>query len=671
MKKVSEITQFLGLTQSQIGLYIRENLIHPVQDAKKHFDAGVLTESEVQQLQAVQCLRIHEFGLEEIKYLSICAEVFHDYLQQKSEEKKVLYSNMEDVLSAVATLQNHAPEGKEREKLCKEIKRYRYLPQSANQRPTFLQEYASKIALSVIVLILLAYLFSQLYRPAAKVMAVLALFAIGALIAFVCSIVYLMKRKPPKEYSFKSIAVIEKIDRVTEFDASFAMGKSIVPGSGFREQGQGGVWQFVFMLWNEIRPDHYYPILKFSYDGKERIATFRFGGYKHSWNAGDTIPVFLSEADNGIVYPEVTSFMVKKSILALCIAALLGSIFCMEISPVFRAANHEFVIHNPREILFGLEDDIYEGTELVSDSEILLDFTHFTGSKKMALACRAGDCIYLETENKADGLDIPFRAEIKPELGIIRPDQHLGDLLKESKAVYSIAKEGIYYLNVTAYRASGRIRAVVYQGEDMAEIAGNALNALANSQTLALQATSRVVKEASIETTSTLFYDNGRYYQRTENNTDGAIRIQESLFDGNTGWSRIRNSDKQALKWAQSSEVSPEPELLNELRLNASKLIYESEIYESISYLEGSFICFMANEYLETLGKDSKITTFTLGNLYIEIDESTQKATFFRLLYNYVEEQDNKLVSGEIEFSIKVLENAESASEIEKQLGYL
>lgn len=670
MKKIDEITKTTGLSRNQIGLYIRENLIHPAQSARKHFEIGILTESELQQLRAVQALRIHDFGLEEIKYLTVCGEASSEYLETKSEKKLVLYRNMEDVLSAVAALQANAPEGKELEKLRKEIRHYDYLPKDPNAKPSFLQKHFSAIALSVILAILLLTLFARLYRPASKILAVLAFVGVGAMIALGSGIVYLVKRKPPKAYSCKGTAVIEKVDRVTEFDTSFAIGKSIVPGSGFREQGQGGVWQFVFMFWNEIRPDHYFPIVRFSHNGQERIATFRFGAFRHSLKAGDTIPVYWSEADDGIVYPENTSFMVQKSICALCIAFLLGGIFCMEIGPVSRAANHEFTVYNMREILFGMEGDTFEGTEEISDSEILLEFTHFTGSRNMTIACQKGDVIYLETDSAAEGLDIRFRAEMKTELGILRPDQHLGDALSSSRAVYAIAKDGVYKLNVSAYQAAGRIHAIVYHGADMANMAGNALNALADSQSLVLKSTFLEEKEKPAETTTTLYYDHGRYYQRTEEKSGDSILIREALFDGNTGWVRTQTPDAaQPTDWTQSTDVSSEPELIAFLRAEAAKLTGESEIYKGISYLEGSFLCSMTDEYLERLSADAGSVTYTLGSLLTKIDESSGKATFFRQVLIFTEEQNEKSVSGDTTFSVEVLQDIDPSAEIEKYLG--
>lgn len=655
MKRVSEISQTLEITKTQIGLYISENLIHPAREAKKHFDSGVMTEPEVQQLQAVKCLRIHDFGLEEIRYLSVCGEASADYLRQKSEKKLVLYTNMEDVLSAVAALQANAPEGRELEKLRKELRRFPGLPRDPNEKPTFGEKYGAAIALTGILLILLVILFAKLEYPAAKVLAVLVLCAIGGLIALVSGIVYLVRRKPPKEYSHKTMAVIRKLDRVTEFDTTFAMGRSIVPGAGFREQGQGGIWQFVFMFWNEIRPDHYFPIVEFTHGGKERIATFRFGGFRHTWKAGDTISVFYSEDDDGIACPEHTGFMVKKSVLALCAAAILFGVFFPAIGPVTRAASSDFMVRDLHEILFGIEDNIYEGTEQISDSEIRLDFTHFSGSRHLPLNCRKGDCIYVETADSLDDLQLHLFVDMKTNMGRMIPDQYLWDEEHNgSKAVYPIAADGTYWLDISAYRAAGWVHAAVFPGKDAAVMAGDALNALADSRSLALKAFVGPNTE-TVESTTTLCVDNGRYYLKTED----VGGIQEVLFDGSAGW--VRSGSGQ---WEPSAEVLPEPKLLSGLRADAAMLTRETEHFRGISYLEGRFFCYMTDDYLEGLGSASR--TYTLGNVYAELEEASRAVSLFRLTFDFKEGQDGKTVSAV--FTVRAAEDMDPFMEIERHL---
>lgn len=671
MTKISDLTKSLGLTRTQIGLYIKEDLVHPMKDALKHYESGVLTEAEVRQLEAVQCLRVHEFGLEEIKYLTICRNAWKDYLQHKSEKKLTLYSNMDDVLSAIAVLQANTPEGKELEKLQREIRRFDHLPKDPNYKPSFWEKNLPIIALTAILGILLITLFAKLNSLASRILAILVFFAIGAMIALGAGLVYLVKQKRPKEYSIKGMAKIEKVDIVTEFDTTFALGKTVVPGAGFREQGNGGIWQFVFMFWNEIRPDHYFPIVRFSHNGKERIATFRFGGFKHTWESGSTIPVYWSEADDGIVYPENTSFMVKKSVCALCIAFLLGGIFCYTIGPVMKAANTMFYVGDIQEILFGMEEDTYEGNELITDSEILLDFTHFTGSKKLALNCKKGDCIYLETIDYDESPEFHFMTELNPGHGFMIADQINYDQVPLSKFVYSIDLDGTYYVNVEAYKATGRVHAMVSQGKNIAQKAGTALNALAETPSMALKATVTEKKEEQIETTAALFCDNGRYYQKNEVKTGDNIQIQEILFDGTTGWCRTQTSDAEQAMWTQTTGIPAEPDLRGFLKTNGAKLIDQSECFEDISCLDGSFICYMTKEYLKALSEESDSLEYKLGHMYILFDELTQKATFFKLTFDYNETQGDKTVSVTKTSSVEEMNNTDPAAEIQKHIAEL
>lgn len=695
MRKIEEVTQAFGLLQIQIGLYIREELIHPAQDAKKHWEAGVLTEGEVQQLRAVQCLRTHEFGVEEIRYLSVCAEASGDYLRQRSEEKKVQYQNQEDVLAAVAVLQTHAPEGKELEKQRRRAGRYGPLPAYPQNPPSFFKKHGSFLALSAILLLLLVWLLAQMSTPAARIMVLLTLFAIGAMIALGGGVLYLVRRKPPREYAGREMAVIEKVDRESGFNASFAIGKSIVPGTGFREQGQGGIWQVAFMFWNEIRPDAYFPLVKLRHNGEERIATFPFGGFRHTWKAGDTIPVYVSEKDNGLVYPENTAFMVKKSAAALCLAFLLGGVFCREIGPVYRAANYPFIVDDLREILCGVEEATYEGTEEISDSEALLVFSHFTGTKTIDLVCKKGDCLYVQTTNIAEREKLNLWFELRRGAGKLRADQLTGDLLSEGISVYSIWEDGIYTLEMSAYQAAGQLHAVVSPGKEIAEQVGNALYAFADSQTLALEATYRLKKEDSAEEKSLFCYDQGRYYQRTERKQGELVQVEETLFDGKSGWHRVQEQGKeQAAEWSLSPAVLPEPQLLRVLRWSAGKLTQESETLKQISYLEGNFLCWGTEEYLQSAQaeisrrleaelaaapeeqKEALRKTLdavcsgvcTLGQTRVQMDEASGKVSTFRLSFDFTGEQGGKAASVGLVCYVEALDGAAPAAEIEAKL---
>lgn len=694
MEKLTNIIQSTGLTESQIGLYIKEKLIHPAAEAQKHFRAGVLLEEEACQLKAVQCLRVHAFGLEEIKYLTVCADAAQAYLQKKSEEKLMLYRNMEDVQEAIGVLQSHCPEGKELAALKRDVRRYAALPKDPNYKPTWWENHYPAVILTGILAILLAGLFVKMQSLAAKVLLVLALMAIGALLALGSCVVYLVRRKPPKAYSHKGMAVVEKVDRVTGFDTSFAMGKSIVPGSGFREQGQGGVWQFVFMFWNEIRPDHYFPIVRFSHNGQERIATFRFGGFKHFLKVGDRIPVYWSDEDDGIVYPENTSFMVQKSLAALCIGVLLGGFFCAEIGPVFRAANSDILIDDLQSVLFGGSSEVYEGTQTAGERELHMEFTQFTGVRRFELTCRKGEYIYVENEDWIEeGQNIQFIYSIMTGAGQLMPS--LRQDAPVYKAAFPIHKDGIYTLEITAHKAAGTFHAVVCSGLERMEEAANALNALADSDSLALKAISTSEKEKETQTETTLYYDCGRYYQRTEVSGGDVTTIQESLFDGTSGWSRIYNQGEAETEWVQSPTVPPVPAHMDGARKNARKLLENPENYKSYCYLDGEFTCSMTDEYLSSLLADvvrqletmrgmvpeaqqesiQKMieqylaTTYTWGYVTVKVDEATGKAVLFDSYIAAEEQQEKGKVFSGTRSIVEVIPEADPKAEIEKYLG--
>lgn len=468
MKSIQEVMTMTGLTETQMRVYIDENLIHPKAEASKHLKAGALIGSEVEQLQAIQSLRIHEFGLEEIKVLKICGSHSSELLQEKTEEKRKPYETMPDVLSAIEVLQRLAPEGKEREKLCKTLPgRLRVFAKTpADQqikRNPFLEKYMPKLILLAILSLLLALFLINLESLPGRVMGVFVLICAASVISIGSGIWYLLRRKAPRQYSREGYGTIIKVTQDTRFDASFAMGHSVVPGSGFSEQGRGGLWQFVFMFWNEIRPDNWYPLIRYQDGDTERIGSVRFGGFKYTWKEGDTIAIRWTERDDGTVYPADGSFFIRKGAIALVLGILLMTLFVRFIGPVFQTANSPMApyVTTVGELLHGVPDE-FTGNETISDREIQLDYTCFTGVREYTIHAGKGDVLYVET------LDDPYdfaAAKDRIQLSISR--NHTGSVYPDSfnekteagtyLSVYRLGQDADYILTLQNYKGNGSI----------------------------------------------------------------------------------------------------------------------------------------------------------------------------------------------------------------------
>ncbi|MCF0135431.1 MAG: hypothetical protein HUJ69_03310 [Lachnospiraceae bacterium] len=90
----------------------------------------------------------------------------------------------------------------------------------------------------------------------------------------------------------KATGTVKQIIKETGFSGSFAMSSTATYGVATRWGGRGGIWTAFFMLWNEIRPDHWFPLVEFT-DAADKThqAIFQYGGLKKSFREGDTVEV--------------------------------------------------------------------------------------------------------------------------------------------------------------------------------------------------------------------------------------------------------------------------------------------------------------------------------------------------------------------------------------------
>lgn len=98
------------------------------------------------------------------------------------------------------------------------------------------------------------------------------------------------------------------------FDGRFARAGS--GSAGTREPGIGGTWQIHFMLWNEFRPDCWFPVIRYVDEtGKERANTFLYGGFKGSWQKGDELQIAWDPKARDYIYPLEGKWLGQKALL--------------------------------------------------------------------------------------------------------------------------------------------------------------------------------------------------------------------------------------------------------------------------------------------------------------------------------------------------------------------
>lgn len=110
------------------------------------------------------------------------------------------------------------------------------------------------------------------------------------------------------------------------FDASFSGAGGASAGS--KEPGIGGIWQIFFMLWNEIRPDCWFPVILYDADEKKKeSATLPYGSFKRTWQVGDVIDIAWKEPVSEIVYPLNNKWISKKILFYSLVSLVAFALF--------------------------------------------------------------------------------------------------------------------------------------------------------------------------------------------------------------------------------------------------------------------------------------------------------------------------------------------------------
>lgn len=123
-----------------------------------------------------------------------------------------------------------------------------------------------------------------------------------------------------RRYPCRGRGTATEVVAETGFDAGFARIGAQMHGAA-AEPGQGGFWQVWFMAWNELRPDHWFPVIHYTDEnGQPRAASYPYGGLRGCWQPGQTLAIAWRPQDRGCVYPlDRAGWLVTKGLVYLAI----------------------------------------------------------------------------------------------------------------------------------------------------------------------------------------------------------------------------------------------------------------------------------------------------------------------------------------------------------------
>lgn len=240
---------------------------------------------DIRQLKIVAALRAAEFSMADIREIQQHPEKLPHYLEDYREKLDAEIRRKQSLAEALDRLSS-AESGS--------------LEAVANSmRPAQRQELENPsspaggiIMLIVVLAVLGLYLLSSFWK--APIMALIPLGmipAFGGMVSIFMAYRYATCTHRAAKLPNRATAAVVSVAKETGYDAAYSIKTTATIGAP-RWGGQGGIWTLFFMIWGELRPDHWVPILQFTdRNGKLQSGEFLYGGLKHHFKEGEQVEV--------------------------------------------------------------------------------------------------------------------------------------------------------------------------------------------------------------------------------------------------------------------------------------------------------------------------------------------------------------------------------------------
>ncbi len=320
--RIKEVSLKTGLTEKAIRLYIENGLIHPHVEAGIHRNAYTFSEKDVRELEEISVFRKAGFSIFEISLIKEMPEKLPELLDKKMMSLEMEIDEKKSIKEAISRLEVHELGNASQiaNSLRPVMKKDDEIKETVPKRWLY-------ISITILIItIFLLYVYSKGRIFAVKLMCSF-LFFLVALISGIMTIRYMTCTKRADKLSNRSKGTVISVLEEHGFNASFSAGSG---GTGTKEPGIGGIWQIFFMLWNEIRPDCWFPVILYDNDKEKReSATVPYGSFKSTWQVGDVIDIAWKDTVPTIVYPLNKKWISKKVLFYTLVSLVAFVLFIL------------------------------------------------------------------------------------------------------------------------------------------------------------------------------------------------------------------------------------------------------------------------------------------------------------------------------------------------------
>lgn len=316
--KIGEAAKRTGLTEKAIRVYVDNGLVHPQVESGIHRNSYEFTQQNVQELERISVFRKAGFSIFEISIILKQPEKLPELVASKRQSMELDAEIRKDVHAALARLQ--ASEVGDPRAVAASLR-----PAVEGKKATT-EKGSRRWTIVTIILVVLAGAYLWLHnigiyysvhgwiplRPDQELTIGGLLCLVIAMPALIMSWRYATCGRRSAKLPRHGTGTVSAILEEHSFDGRFARAGS--GGAGTREPGIGGTWQIRFMLWNEVRPDCWFPVIRYTDEnGKDRSNSFQYGDFKNTWRIGETVELAWDPKYPGYIHPMGGQWLKKKA----------------------------------------------------------------------------------------------------------------------------------------------------------------------------------------------------------------------------------------------------------------------------------------------------------------------------------------------------------------------
>lgn len=346
--KMKEVIEATGLTEKAVRLYIEHGLVKPTVDNNLHNRSFEFSDENVKQLQTIAVLRNAGLSMADIRFLQEHPEEIPVYLEA---HKRKMTENLRKAMKLEEAIEGLSPDQRGNlDALAAGLERavQPMEPETAADR-----HWGLIVGAAILLIIaVLCGMFSQ-FGSRDGILPIMYAFvcacfvgAFGGLVSCFMALRYATAcyraRRLPDRYEGRVISVMLQ----TGYSSRYSIGSTATIGGAPRWGGHGGIWALAFMLWNEIRPDHWYPLVQFrDENGKIRALTFPYGALRSTYQEGQYIDIAVTK-DGYQALPLEAAWLRKKAaiyfVCGLALIVILMSLYGTYFPVLLAEANRQF-----------------------------------------------------------------------------------------------------------------------------------------------------------------------------------------------------------------------------------------------------------------------------------------------------------------------------------------